>query len=188
MYPPPHITCCVTTLQWTPQLNEFWKAEQTEETDLEHLQGARMAREGVATSMTKALEQARILAYELMDSWSDLLVGDTGPTLRVAQWHVAQQLENEHRLDAMDEEVLRIRIEKADAYKKKAIGLLSLVRRAPASRFPCFPVLLNNEEEMVNLDMEAKICPLLQDRMQRCEEEGWQGMLPGVPMCDDVMM
>ena len=38
-----------------------------------------MAREGVAMSMTKALEQARILAYELMDSWSDLLVGTRGP-------------------------------------------------------------------------------------------------------------
>ena len=54
-------------------------------------------------------------------------------------------------------------------------------RCAPASRFPCFPVLLNNEEEMVNLDLEANVCPLLQDRMQRCEEEGWQGNLPGVP-------
>jgi hypothetical protein len=164
-----------------PQLNEFWKAEQTDETDKEQLQNARTTREAVATSMTKALEQARILAYELLDSWSDLLVGDAGPTLRVAHWHVAQQLGNEHGLDAMDEEVLRIRTEKADAYKKKAIGLLSLVRRAPASRFPCFPVLLNNEEEILRLDMEAKICPLFEDRMQRCEEEEWQGMLPGVP-------
>ena len=33
----------------------------------------------------------------------------------------------------------------------------------------------------MRLDMEAKICPLLEDRMQRCEEEEWQGMLPGVP-------
>ena len=32
--------------------------------------------------------QARILAYELLDNWSDLLVGDEGPMLRVAQWQV----------------------------------------------------------------------------------------------------
>jgi len=32
---------------------------------------------------------------------------------------------------------------------------------------------------MLHLDMEAKVCPLWQDRMQRCEEEGWQGKLPG---------
>jgi len=99
---------------------------------------------------------------------------------------IAQQLGNEHelRLD-WNEEVLRIRTEKADAYKKKAIRLLSLVRRAPASRFPCFPVLLNNEEEMLHLDMEAKVCPLWQDRMQRCEEEGWQGKLPGEEPCQE---
>ena len=73
--------------------------------------------------------------------------------------------------DYMEEDVLEIRIEKAEKYLRQAITLLTLVRRAPASRFPCFPVLLNNEEETVRLDVEAKVCPLLQDRMQRFEEE-----------------
>ena len=58
-------------LQYTPKLYKIWKADEADETDQEQA-----ARIGVATSMTKALEQARILAYELLDHWSDLLVGD----------------------------------------------------------------------------------------------------------------
>ena len=66
---------------------------------------------------------------------------------------------------------MKIRIDKADKCLRHAMNLLQLVRRAPASRFPCFPVLLNNEEDTVNLDMEAKVCPLLRDRAHRFEEE-----------------
>ena len=69
--------------------------------------------------------------------------------------------------DTMEEEILN----KADKYLRHAMDLLQLVRRAPASRFPCFPVLLNNEEDTVNLDMEAKVCPLLRDRAHRLEDE-----------------
>ena len=58
-------------LQYTPKLYKIWKEDEADETDQEQA-----ARIGMATSMTKALEQARILAYELLDHWSDLLVGD----------------------------------------------------------------------------------------------------------------
>ena len=63
-------------LQYTPQLHKIWKGVEADETDQEQVRNARVTKEAVATSMTKALEQARILAYELLDHWSDLLVGD----------------------------------------------------------------------------------------------------------------
>ena len=86
--------------------------------------------------------------------------------------------------DTMEEEILKIRIDKADKYLRHAMNLLQLVRRAPASRFPCFPVLLNNEEDTVNLDMEAKVCPLLRDRAHRFEEES--ALLSLEPRAEDA--
>ena len=63
-------TYCIKThrqlLMWTPQLSELWSADLTDETEEEAVQNARNTREAVATSLTKGLEQARILAYELI--------------------------------------------------------------------------------------------------------------------------
>ena len=86
--------------------------------------------------------------------------------------------------DTMEEEILKIRIDKADKYLRHAMNLLQLVRRAPASRFPCFPVLLNSKEDTVNLDMEAKVCPLLRDRAHRFEEES--ALLSLEPRAEDA--
>ena len=72
-------TYCIKThrqlLMCTPQLSELWSADLNEfrshrldhlHTEEEAVQNARNTREAVATSLTKGLEQARFLAYELI--------------------------------------------------------------------------------------------------------------------------
>ena len=132
-----------------PRLCELWNSEDVE-IDAQELQQARDTRKAVSASFAQAWALARDLGYELLQNWAGVSSG-----------HIVLAAEGQGK-SFVGENVQLLQQSGAQIFKT-AILLLRMVRRAPAFRVPCFPFL---DTEAANVDMDARVCPVLQERLQ----------------------
>jgi len=112
-----------------------------------------------ALCFTHSLEQARQVVFDYLDAWSDLLVGDNGAEMARAQMDMDH---TSFDTDSHREAALTVlRKERAQDKVTKACRLLRLVRQAPLTKFPCFPLTCQLNEKIDDKEpvrIEVDIC------------------------------